>query len=114
MLISRRQKAIIRKICKAQERSFMRILNSRISEIRAEMEEDGYIVSESDVLEQIAIDMQQWDDAKNDPVKFINLLDDKNIDMIKHHLVNSFLNNPDSKPIWAKINIYHQANEHLN
>lgn len=114
MLTSRRQKAIIRRICSAQEKSFLRIVDQRIEQIKLEMLQDGYHVTDTDILEQIALELEQWDKAKQDPVMFINLLDEQNKGMIKHHLVNSFLSNPDAKPIWKILNLYERTAQNPN
>jgi hypothetical protein len=114
MLTSRRQKAIIRRICSAQEKSFLRIVEFRVKQIKDEMNSEGYNISESDILEQISLELEQWDKAKADPVMFINLLDEQNKGMVKHYLVNSFLKNPDSKPIWKILNLYEQSNQFPN
>lgn len=114
MLISRRQKAIIRNICKAQEKSFLRILKKKVKVIQEEMAKEGYAVKESDILEQISHELQQWDKTRDNPEQFVNMLDEKNIGMIKHYLVNGYLENPDSQPIWAKLQLHERANENPN
>jgi hypothetical protein len=114
MLITKRQKAIIKRICSAQEKSFMRILEQKIDQIKFEMTNEGYNVSESDILEQLAMELEQWDKVKNDPAMFINILDEQNKGMIKHHLVNSYINNEDAQPIWQKLTLYDEASRFQN
>lgn len=115
LLISREQKAIIRRICKEQEASFLRILETRVEQIKNELAEDGYEVSESDILEELAKELEQWDKAKEKPETFVNVLDDHNISMVKHHLVNMYdLDHKESKPIWKKIGLYENLKENQN
>lgn len=113
-MISTEQKAIIRRICKEQEASLMRIMEQRCTQIQKELHDEGYEVSFADIAEEVAKEMMQWDKVREEPEKFLNLLDDQNISMIKHHLVQDYLGHPDSKGIWKKINIRDQVYERRN
>lgn len=113
MILSRQQKTIIRRICKKQEQSYLRIAAQRVEEIKKDLEADGYHASDSEIFEQIAKDLEAWDKAKENPALFTTLLDENNIGMIKHHLINSF-DNPNAIPIWQKLNLYEQVSKPSN
>jgi two-component sensor histidine kinase len=113
-MISTEQKAIIRRICKAQSKSLLRVMEQRCEQIQRELYDEGYEVSFADIAEQVAKELIQWDQVKDNPEKFLNLLDEQNVSMVKHHLVQDYLGVPESKDIWKQINIRDSAFERRN
>lgn len=113
-MISTEQKAIIRQICKMQSNSLLRVIERRCKQIQHELEEEGYEVSFADIAVEVARELEQWDKVRDNPEEFLRLLDEQNIGMIKHHLVQDYLGHPDSKGIWKKLNLRDQVNERSN
>lgn len=108
------QKEIIRKICLSQEGSFLEVAGDYIQKIFKELKDEGYQISISDIAEEVTRKLKQWDEVKKDPDKFLNLLDDQELGMVKHHLVNEYLEDSLARPIWKKLNLFDKANEHRN
>lgn len=113
-MISRQQKAIIRKICQEQEKSLLRIEKKMVNRIYKEMRAEGYELSKIEVVAAIAENLKQWGDVKQEPEKFLRHLDDGNIGLIKHHLVQDFLHHDDARPIWYQLNLFDQVNQYRN
>lgn len=113
-MLSTEQQALILKICATQEGSFLEVAEKHIQKIYKELTDEGYKVSISDIAEEVTRKLQQWDEVKKDPEKFINLLDDQELGMVKHHLVNEYLEDSLARPIWKKLNLFDKANEHRN
>lgn len=114
MMFSSEQKAIIRKICEEQEGSFLEVAEESTQRIYKELSDEGYVVSISDIAEEVTNKLKQWDEVKRDPDKFLNLLDDQELGMIKHHLVNDYLNDSLARPIWRKLNLFDKLQENRN
>lgn len=113
-MLSSEQKAIIRAICDAQEESFLEIVESYSNKIYNELKDEGYDISLMDIAEEVTRKLQQWDEVRKDPDLFLNLLDSQELGMIKHHLVNDYLEDSFSRPIWKKLNLFDKANEFRN
>lgn len=114
-MLSRQQKAIIRKAARLQEESFMRIVTEgRLNEILEELKEEGYDVTLTDLEERVSKDLEKWDAVKDDPDRFLHILDELNLGMIRHVLVNEFRNTDHVKGIHKKLNIFEEASKFLN
>lgn len=114
MLIATEQKRLIKMICRKQEQSFLRILENEVNTIIREMREEYEVdVSESDVLEDIAKNLEIWDKVKDNPENFFQLLDESNVGMIKHHLFNSYSRRGESKDVWNNITFKENARRNL-
>lgn len=114
-MLSTEQKTIIRQICEEQEGSLLRVSQYLSKRIREELfDEEGLIVSEADIAEEIAKDLEKWDEVKQNPEKFLELLDDTNLGMVKHHLVQDFIGVQASRKIWKQLNLFDKANEFRN
>lgn len=112
MLMEKAQRRILKKICRRQERSFMRIMESKVQEIIEEMKRDyGVVVTESDVLEDISEELMVWDKVKDNPREFFTLLDEQNVGLIKHHLLNHYQNDPASQQLWQNITLNENARQ---
>lgn len=109
--LSRAQQSIIKRIAREQEESFMRIIeNNLFMEAYHSLNENGYDVDVADVLEAITRFMQMWEEVREDPTSFIEVLDDLNMKMIKEHLKHDFGNdrfiNPLLKGITDKVDLF--------
>lgn len=113
-MLSSEQKAIIRKICEEQEGSFLEVAEEHTNRIYNELKDEGYVVSISDIAGEVTRKLQQWDEVKKDPDKFLNLLDDQELGMIRHHLVNDYLGDSLARPIWKKLNLHEKVNSNPN
>lgn len=113
-MISRQQKAIIRRICREQEKSLLRIEKKMVNRIMREMKEEGYDVTKLDVITALAENIKQWGDVKAEPEKFLRHLDEGNIGLIKHHLINDYEEHIDAKPIWYQLQLFDQVNQFRN
>lgn len=111
-MLSSEQRAIILKICDTQEGSFIEVAEKHIERIYLELRDEGYEISISDVAEEVTRKIQQWDEVRKDPEKFLHLLDEQEIGMVKHHLINDFMGL--SRPIWKRLNLFDKANEYRN
>lgn len=113
-MLSDEQKAIIKDICQCQEESLLRVMENQCEKIKKELEDEGYNVSVADIAEQIAKELSEWDRAKEDPDKFLSVLSDQKIGMLKHYLVADHLGNEHTRRIWKQLNLYDNANERSN
>lgn len=110
MMISTEQQAIILQICLEQEQSLLRLIDNETQTIFDDLQEEGYEVNELDIAEEIAKQLLLWESVKRNPGQFTRILDEANISMIKHHLVQSYLKHPSSPPIWRHLNLYDEIN----
>ncbi len=113
-MLSTEQKAIIRKICKEQEKSLLRVAERYTEKIYNDLMEEGYDVDFSDIAAEIGKQLEIYDRAKESPELFLQLLDESSVDMIKHHLIQDYEGHPDSKGIWKKLNLRDKYNTYLN
>lgn len=113
-MLTTEQKAIIRQICEEQESSLLRVAHYLSKKIQKELEEDGYLVSEGDIAEEISKDLIKWDEVKDNPERFLQILDDYNLGLVKHHLVQDYLGIPDSRKIWKQLNLWDEVNQNQN
>ena len=113
-MLSTEQKAIIRRICKKQTRSLLRIVEQQSERLFMELREEGYNISFSDIAYEAAKLLEEWDKVREDPERFLQLLDDQNISLIKHHLIQDFLGHEETRPIWRKLNLYDKTYENRN
>jgi hypothetical protein len=106
-MLSTEQKAIIRRIAKEQNESFIRIIEQKLYDrIVSELEEEGYDVSELDILEHFSTTMEMWDQLLENPEEFFKRLDDINLSILKHILINEFELTPETRGIWRKLNLW--------
>lgn len=113
-MISTQQKAIIRKICRIQQESFLRVANKKVKKLKKEIEDEGYVVDEADLLAHIVSEIQTWEKVEQAPEMFLRLLDETNIGLVKHHLINEFEGVEDSRPIWKQLNLFSEVNQFKN
>lgn len=114
-LVSRHQKGIIRRIAKEQEESFLRIAQHKsIKALINKLRDEGYEVSETEVLERIMMDIDNWNKVRDDPANFINLLDDANLSMVRHYLISDYYGVNESKPIHRVLNLKEGLNNQKN
>jgi len=115
-MLSRSQKAMVRKIAMLQEESFMRIVEEeKLKVLLQEMIEEGYNVDLLDLEEHAAKSLELWDRVKDDPDKFLNILDDLNLEMVRHHLVNEFRSsNPNTKTLHRKLTLFEEIKQNQN
>lgn len=112
LVLSTEQKVILKRIAKEQLNSFLRIVEQgKYKELLAEFEEEGYEVSELEVLEQLSNDAQLWDDLIEKPETFLQRLDELNLSMLKHILLNEFELTPETRGIWKKLNLFDRVNK---
>jgi len=115
-MLSRSQKAMVRKIAKIQEESFVRIVQEeRLKVLLQEMLDEGYDVDLMDLEEYAAKTMESWDRVKDDPDRFLNILDDLNLEMVRHHLVNEFKSeNPNTRTLHRKLTLFEEIKQNQN
>jgi len=113
-MISTAQKAIIRQICREQEESLLRLMEFECEKLYNEFIEEGYEVSMSEIAEEIAKQLIFWDRVKKSPEKLTQVLDEANLGLIKHHLVQSYLKHPHTSEIWKHLNLYDKVNSNPN
>lgn len=110
-MISTEQKAILRRIAKEQMASFLRISELEMyAKVMEEMREEGYDVNDSDMLVYFTEQLELWEAILENPEKF-QTLDEVNLGMVKHWLINHFEKHPDAGGIWKKINIIDRINK---
>lgn len=86
-----------------------------MKELLQEMLEEGYEVDLMDLEEHAAKSLELWDRVKDDPDKFLNILDDLNLEMVRHHLVNEFRSeNPNTKTLHRKLTLFEEINQNKN
>lgn len=106
-LLSTAQKAIIRNIAQTEVDSFIRIVKEELyTELKKEMEEEGYQVDETDLLAYFAEKVELWEELKREPDEFLNKLDELNLDMLRHILFQKFELSEETRGIWKKLNLY--------
>jgi len=114
-MLSRQQKAIIRKAAKLQEESFMRIITEgRLREIMQELQDEGYEVTMSDLEARVSKDLEVWDSVKDNPDGFLHILDEVNLGMIRHVLVNEFRSTDHIKGLHRKLNLFEEVSKFQN
>lgn len=115
-LFSRHQMSIIRRVAKEQQESFTRISDHKIvRNLKKELTQEGYDVNDTEILERMLAEIEKWAKVFDNPVNFINLLDDSNLGMIRHHLVNDYeLFDKRTKYLHKLLNLKEKSNEHLN
>lgn len=79
----------------------------------AEMEEEGYDVSEIDTLEYFADEMEKWEAVLQDPTQ-MDKLDELNLGVLRHILINKFEMDPHTRGIWKKLNLMEKVNKTPN
>lgn len=110
-MLSTEQKAMIRSIAKEQMASFLRIAELELySKLVDEMREEGYDVDATDMLAYFSGQMELWEKIIEYPDKFTSL-DEVNLGMVKHFLINEYYGREDSRGIWKKINIVDKLNK---
>lgn len=114
-MLSRQQKAIIRKTAKLQEESFMRIVTEgKLKELYNDLIEEGYDVKMADLEARVAHDLEKWDKVKEDPDGFLHILDDLNLGMVRHILVNEFRNTEHVANLHRKLNLFEELSKYQN
>lgn len=114
-ILSRQQKAIIRKVAKRQEESFLRILREeKLLIILNELTEEGYDVTLTDLEEKLSQDLMAWDSVKERPEEFLEYMDSTNLGMMRHLLVNEFRRTEHIKGIHRKLNLFEEINQNPN
>lgn len=115
-MLSRQQKAIVRKIAKIQEQSFLRIIEEeKLKSLLLEMLDEGYDVSLSDLEAEASKNLMLWDQVKDNPDGFLNILDELNLGMVRHTLVNEFKsNNPNIGTLHRKLTLFEEINQNPN
>ncbi len=114
-MLSRQQKAIIRKAAKLQEESFMRIVTEgKLKELADELSQEGYEVTLADLEARVASDLEKWDRVKGDPDGFLHILDEVNLGMVRHILVNEFRNTAHVANLHRKLNIFEEITKFQN
>ncbi len=115
LVLSIEQKIIVKRIAKEQVNSFLRIVESgNYQRLVEDLKEEGYTVSDIDVLNQLAKETELWDDLIESPETFLNRLDELNLSMLKHILLNEFELTPETRGIWKKLNLFDKVNETPN
>lgn len=115
MPLSTEQKATIRRIAKEQLESYLRIVDKKMYEkIKQEMIEEGYDVNDSDIMEHFAKEMELWDALIDTPEAFLQRLDDLNLSVLKHILLNEFELTPTTRGIWKQLNLFDKVNKFQN
>jgi len=109
--LSRIQLGIIRRIAKKQEKSFMRIIiNKQFDETYEALIEEGYDITITDVLDCITRFMLMWEEVREKPEKFMSILDDRNMGMVRDFLINDYgtdnFISPVLKGIHRRISLY--------
>lgn len=106
-VLSTQQKAIIRQIAKEQIKSFLRIVEQKSFEkVKQEMLEEGYEVNDMDFFEYFAEQLELWEELVDSPEAFLKRLDDINLSVLKHDLVNEFGVTEHTRGIWRRLNLY--------
>lgn len=113
-MLTTAQRAIIIEICQSQEESFLRIMEGYVERIYNDLRDDGYQVSMLDIAEHVSKQVFEWASVKEDPDRLFELLDQDNISMIKHHLVQDHLGKAGVSGLWKKLNLYDNVNERSN
>ena len=115
MPLSTQQKAIIRRVAKENIQSILNIVDKRqYDRIKQEMIEEGYDVSELDMLEYFSKQMELWDSLKDTPELFLMKLDDLNLSILKHILLQEFEITPETKGIWKQLSLFDKVNQFKN
>jgi hypothetical protein len=109
-MLSREQKAIIRRICKLQLEDLNDIRENLIFKIYNELIDDEYDITINDIYQEIDRQMGLWIKVKYHPDRFFHILfeirNEHNYSMIKHHLIQEFEGEPPTRGIWQKIEFY--------
>lgn len=109
--LSRSQIGIIRRIAKKQEASFISIASTAdVMDIYESLRDMGYDISITEVLDRITTFILMWEEVKENPEKFTQILDDLNMGMVRDYLINehghdNFIN-PVLKGIHRRINLF--------
>lgn len=114
MILTPDQRAIIQEICQSQEESFIRIMEGSVERICKECRDDGYVVDPLEIAEMITRELMGWEEVKNNPDRFMELLDNNNIGMIKHCLIQDYMGKTGVPGLWKKLNLYDKVNERCN
>lgn len=114
-MLTEQQRQIIQEIRQEQEKSFLELLEGYTERIYNELCEEGYEdVSVLDISDEVAIKLKQWAKVRDYPDQFLNLLDEQELGMIKHYLINEYTGNTHTRGLWKKLNLFESINERLN
>lgn len=115
IILSTEQKIIVKRIAKKQVTSFLRIVQGKKYEkLLDDLRDEGYSVSEIEVLEQLAKETELWDELIESPETFLSRLDDLNLSVLRHILINEFEVTPETRGIWKKLNLFEKVNSTPN
>lgn len=111
-MISTEQRIIIKQICEEQKESMLDVRENFCYEIFNDLHDDGFEVSIEGVRDECDRIAGLWMKVKAKPEKFMEILDDQQASMLKHHLVNKFEENYHGKGIWKTINIFERMKKY--
>ena len=105
-MISTEQRIIIKQICEAQKESMLEVKRNFSYEIYNDLIDEGYEIQLGEVSDECDRIAGMWMKVKANPEKFMEILDDQQAGMLKHHMINRFQENYHGKGIWQTINIF--------